>query len=51
MRHSILASGGLYKFKIIRAILRAGYVKQLVTDQASAEALLRDAPPDRSKRQ
>lgn len=51
VRHSILASGGLYKFKIIRAILRAGYVKQLVTDQASAEALLRDAPPDRSKRQ
>ncbi len=27
VRHSILASGGLYKFKIIRAILRAGYVK------------------------
>lgn len=37
---SILASGGVYKARIIRAILSAGYVKCLVTDEACAEAVL-----------
>ncbi|MCS0494024.1 sugar-binding transcriptional regulator [Ancylobacter sp. MQZ15Z-1] len=40
VRHSILASGGLYKVPIVRAILRAGYVKRLVTDERCAAALL-----------
>ncbi|MBS7543255.1 sugar-binding transcriptional regulator [Ancylobacter oerskovii] len=40
VRHSILASGGLYKVPIVRAILRAGYVKRLVTDERCAGALL-----------
>ncbi|WGD29160.1 sugar-binding domain-containing protein [Ancylobacter sp. WKF20] len=39
-RYSILASGGLYKVPIVRAILRAGYVKRLVTDERCAAALL-----------
>lgn len=37
---SILASGGAYKARIIRAILSAGYVKCLVTDEGCAEAVL-----------
>ncbi|MFN8832042.1 MAG: sugar-binding transcriptional regulator [Labrys sp. (in: a-proteobacteria)] len=37
---SILASGGLNKLPIIRAILTAGYVTRLVTDEQVAEALL-----------
>lgn len=37
---SILASGGLHKFAIIRAILLARYVRRLVTDEAVAEKLL-----------
>ena len=40
VRHSILASGGLYKVPIVRAILRAGYVKRLVTDERCASALM-----------
>ncbi|WP_337270383.1 sugar-binding transcriptional regulator [Oryzifoliimicrobium ureilyticus] len=51
VRHSILASGGSYKLNIIRAILRSGYVKQLVTDQNCAAALLRDDHPEDGKRQ
>jgi len=38
--NSILASGGIYKAPIIRAVLKAGYVKCLVTDEACAEAAL-----------
>lgn len=38
--HSILASGGVYKARIIRAILSASYVKCLVTDENCAEAVL-----------
>lgn len=37
---SILASGGLSKFAIVRAILNARYVRRLVTDESVAEALL-----------
>ena len=37
---SILASGGLNKAHIIRAILTAGYVRRVVTDEAVAAALL-----------
>lgn len=37
---SLLASGGLHKVPIIRAILRGGYVKRLVTDETCAAALL-----------
>ena len=40
---SILASGGLNKTPVIRAILRAGYVRRLVTDEAVAHALLESA--------
>ncbi|MCO5734250.1 sugar-binding transcriptional regulator [Rhizobium sp. SSA_523] len=40
VRHSVLASGGWYKVAIIRAILRGGYVKRLVTDEQCAAALL-----------
>ncbi len=40
VRYSILASGGLYKVPIVRAILRAGYVKRFVTDERCAAALL-----------
>lgn len=36
----LLASGGMHKLPIIRAILRAGYVKRLVTDEKCAAALL-----------
>ncbi len=42
VKHSILASGGWYKVDIIRAILRGGYVKRLVTDENCAAGLLRD---------
>ena len=38
---SLLISGGMYKAKIIRAILAAGYTKRLVTDEAAARELLR----------
>ena len=38
--HSILISGGLYKADVIRAILAAGYVNNLVTDEAVAQRLL-----------
>lgn len=37
---SILASGGVEKVQIIRAILRAGYVNRLATNEAVARALL-----------
>lgn len=37
---SILASGGSEKLPIMRAILRAGYVRRLVTDEATGEGLL-----------
>jgi len=36
---SILASGGMHKAPVIRAILDAGYVNRLVTDAAVAKAL------------
>ena len=38
--HSILASGGLGKLPVMRAVLRAGYVNRLVTDATCARALL-----------
>jgi DNA-binding transcriptional regulator LsrR (DeoR family) len=37
---SVLVSGGLDKIPIIRAILRAGYVNRLVTNETVARALL-----------
>ena len=37
---SILASGGMPKLAVVRAILNAGYVNRLVTDEAVAEAML-----------
>jgi DNA-binding transcriptional regulator LsrR (DeoR family) len=37
---SILASGGGEKLPIVRAILRAGHVRRLVTDEATGEGLL-----------
>ncbi|SNT76506.1 sugar-binding transcriptional regulator [Paracoccus seriniphilus] len=37
---SVLVSGGTEKTQIIRAILRAGYVNRLVTNEAVARALL-----------
>ncbi|NPD16784.1 sugar-binding transcriptional regulator [Xinfangfangia sp. D13-10-4-6] len=37
---SILASGGIDKVPVIRAILRAGYVNRLATNEAVARALL-----------
>ena len=40
---SILASGGLSKVPIIRAVLQAGYVNRVVTDAACARALLERA--------
>lgn len=40
VKFSLLASGGLHKQPIIRAILRGGYVKHLVTDEKCAAALL-----------
>jgi DNA-binding transcriptional regulator LsrR (DeoR family) len=39
----ILAAGGLHKVPVIRAALRRGIVRTLVTDEATAKALL-DAP-------
>jgi len=38
--NSILISGGLYKAKIVQAILAAGYVNCLVTDEAVAQHLV-----------
>ena len=38
--NSVLISGGLYKADIIHAILAAGYVNNLVTDEAVAQRLL-----------
>lgn len=40
----ILAAGGMHKVPIIRAALRRGFVNTLVTDAATAEALLAGAP-------
>lgn len=37
---SILASGGAHKAPIVRAILSAGYVKRIVTDEECAAAVL-----------
>jgi DNA-binding transcriptional regulator LsrR (DeoR family) len=37
---SILASGGSQKMPVVRGILRAGYVRRLVTDEATGEGLL-----------
>jgi DNA-binding transcriptional regulator LsrR (DeoR family) len=37
---SILASGGSEKLPVVRGILRAGYVRRLVTDEATGEGLL-----------
>ncbi|WP_181699047.1 sugar-binding transcriptional regulator [Chthonobacter albigriseus] len=37
---TILASGGLHKAPIVRAILKAGYVKRVVTDEDTAEEML-----------
>jgi DNA-binding transcriptional regulator LsrR (DeoR family) len=37
---SILASGGLHKAPIMSAILKAGYVKRVITDEQVAEAIL-----------
>jgi DNA-binding transcriptional regulator LsrR (DeoR family) len=37
---SILASGGGEKLSVVRAIMRAGYVRRLVTDEATGEGLL-----------
>lgn len=37
----ILASGGEHKLPIIRAILNAGYVRRLITDESVAEGLFR----------
>ncbi|MBT9371357.1 sugar-binding transcriptional regulator [Rhizobium sp. CSW-27] len=51
VRHSILASGGWYKVDIIRAILRGGYVKRLVTDENCAAGLLRDEIQTHNKSQ
>ncbi|WP_137132695.1 sugar-binding transcriptional regulator [Rhizobium sp. FY34] len=42
--HSILASGALYKLPILKAILKAGYVKCLVTDERCAAAILQTDP-------
>jgi DNA-binding transcriptional regulator LsrR (DeoR family) len=39
----ILAAGGLHKVPILRAALRPGWIRTLVTDEATARALL--APP------
>jgi len=41
---SILISGGMYKANIVQAILSAGYVNSLVTDEAVAEFLLKARP-------
>lgn len=38
--HSILASGGMHKLPIVRAILTKGYVKRLATDEKCAAAIL-----------
>jgi DNA-binding transcriptional regulator LsrR (DeoR family) len=38
---SILASGAMHKAPIIRAVLRAGYVNRLVTDEDVAETILK----------
>lgn len=38
--NSVLVSGGVYKAKVIKAILAAGYVNNLVTDEAVAQRLL-----------
>ncbi len=38
--HTILASGGAHKVPIIRAILKAGLVKSIVTDEAAAALVL-----------
>lgn len=50
VRHSILASGGWYKVDIIRAILRGGFVKRLVTDENCAAGLLEGEKKHHDKR-
>lgn len=40
---SILASGGLHKLAIVKAVLSAGYVNRLVTDEDLAETILAEA--------
>lgn len=42
----VMTSGGLNKVPALRAILNRGLVTELVTDQASARALLDDERPD-----
>lgn len=39
----VLAAGGRYKLAVIRAFLKLGHADTLVTDQATASALLEDA--------
>lgn len=41
---SILASGGAEKVPIMRGVLRAGYVNRLITDERTAERLVRETP-------
>lgn len=41
--HTILASGGMHKVAIVRAILNKGYVKRLATDERCAAAILETA--------
>lgn len=41
---SILASGGLSKLPILRAVLTGGYVNRVITDAGCARALLEDTP-------
>jgi DNA-binding transcriptional regulator LsrR (DeoR family) len=38
--HAVLVSGGLHKLRVIRAILRGGYVNRLATNEGVARALL-----------
>lgn len=46
MQNLILAAGGRYKTKVILATLRTGIHDVLVTDQATAESVLRSAKVD-----
>ncbi len=43
--HSILASGGMHKVAVMAAILNAGYVKRLATDEKCAAAILEQSDP------
>lgn len=40
MPETILASGGVHKAEIVRAVLNAKYVKRLITDERCAQILL-----------